>query len=231
MAKSIDLSGQVFGKLTVKSMTKVSNHNGMFCICICECGQECIKSSRNLRSKKCKSCGCSNNQSDILKFKRENPNATQEEILQFRIKSHIKEENGCWIWQATIGKDGYGRIEINKTGMNAHRASYIAFKGKIEGNQCVCHNCPGGENRACVNPDHMFLGSHKENTHDMVKKGRSNWETCRKFPIGTREKVAELRKTGMIYREIADKLGLTLHQVTSLWQNYNRKKLAPKQNL
>lgn len=165
---------------------------------------------------------------ETIKFKKENPHATEQEILQFRIKSKIKEVNGCWEWQGNINVNGYGHIEVKGKGMNAHRASWIAYNGDIESRTVVCHNCPNGDNRRCVNPDHLFIGSHKDNTRDMVNKGRDNWYTCRKFPVGTMERAGELRIQGKMYREIMVELNLTMDQVKSLLQNYkrNQKKLS-----
>jgi hypothetical protein len=58
----------------------------------------------------------------------------------------------------------------------------------------------------------------------MINKKRDNWETCRKFPLGTREKVGELREQGKMYREIMVEVGLTMDQVKSLLQSYKRQK-------
>ena len=56
----------------------------------------------------------------------------------------------------------------------AHRLSWEFANGPIPQGLEVCHNCPGGDNPHCVRPDHLFLGTQAENTHDMVKKGGSS---------------------------------------------------------
>jgi hypothetical protein len=80
------------------------------------------------------------------------------------MKKVLKQPNGCWDWQAQLDKGGYGRFQ-NKA---AHRWSYQYFKSD-PGQLLVCHNC---DNRKCVNPDHLWIGSHQDNMRDMMKKGR-----------------------------------------------------------
>lgn len=77
----------------------------------------------------------------------------------------------CWIWTGFKNKKGYGRVNINKTPRNAHRVSWIIKNGLIKEGFLVLHHC---DNPSCVNPKHLFLGTPKDNTQDMLKKGRHN---------------------------------------------------------
>lgn len=127
--------------------------------CLCECGNFTIVGKDALTAKKTRSCGCLiSPPKDKYLIK-----------LQERLFKKTKEENGCWIWMK--GKDlyGYGRTTIKNTSISAHRASWIAWKGDIPDKIYVLHKC---DNPQCINPDHLFLGTQKDNMKDMISKKR-----------------------------------------------------------
>jgi len=84
--------------------------------------------------------------------------------------SHVKKvESGCWEWQLSVSDRGYGRVTFHPKTYRTHIVAYFLSKGDIPKGKFVCHTC---DNPRCVNPDHLWLGDPKDNTHDMIVKGR-----------------------------------------------------------
>lgn len=97
---------------------------------------------------------------------------SQKARNRFWKRVDVKNSNEeCWLWSGAKSKNGYGQLVINgTTRVLAHRVSYFLKNGE-PGNLMVCHTC---DNPSCVNPSHLFLGTHTDNVHDMMKKGRGN---------------------------------------------------------
>jgi HNH endonuclease len=93
-----------------------------------------------------------------------------EQRFWCRVKKGLADE--CWLWSGSTNKKGYGRITLGSRAAGverAHRVSWLLFRGEIPDGLCVLHRC---DNPPCVNPSHLFLGTKRDNTADMVSKGR-----------------------------------------------------------
>lgn len=80
-----------------------------------------------------------------------------------------KNENGCWEWKKSLNARGYGQMRVNGQTRELHKISYRAFKGPVDNGLYVLHKC---DNRKCINPDHLYLGTQKDNMRDRFEKER-----------------------------------------------------------
>ncbi len=104
--------------------------------------------------------------------------------LESRFWSKVNKTESCWLWTAmTIA--GYGRIRMGGKLVGAHQVSWRLHRGPVPNALVVCHNCPGGDNPNCVNPNHLFLASQTENLRDGARK------RMRKQPEANPEEMGE----------------------------------------
>ncbi|WP_082903520.1 HNH endonuclease [Devosia elaeis] len=116
----------------------------------------------------------------------------------------IPEPNsGCWIWLQSVNHRGYGQVQFRGKKAKAHRASWMANVGPIPDGQMVLHRC---DNRSCINPDHLFLGSAKDNTDDMVRKNRA---PNRKLSGEAVRQIRERKARGETYASMAAEFGVS----------------------
>ena len=161
MAKPLDITGIRFGMMTaIKFSHMVSRHS--LWTCSCDCGVVKTVYLLSLRNGDVVSCGC----------KRSAAKDPKTRILESVEKD---ETTGCWNWTLRKDHGGYGRLKVQMGARDlfrlegAHRYSYQIFKGNIPSGLEVCHSC---DNPSCVNPDHLWLGTHQQNMLDMHAKGR-----------------------------------------------------------
>lgn len=123
-----------------------------------------------------------------------------------RFWKFVQKTEGCWLWIGAVNDKGYGQIQQGRGlgAVLAHRVSYLIHFGEFDESLEVCHSC---DNPPCVNPSHLFLGTHQDNMDDMVRKNRGVFGHC-SIPDELAEQVKEMRQRGMSYERIGKELGV-----------------------
>jgi hypothetical protein len=116
-----------------------------------------------------------------------------------------KSSSECWLWTGAKDKRGYGKINIAGRYVQTHRAAWAEFKGD-PGSLYVCHHC---DTPACLNPEHLFLGTHLDNMSDMVQKDRHSKGPSLPQAKLTEELVRIIRATKISCRMWASAAGTT----------------------
>lgn len=146
--------------------------------------------------------------------------------LEERFWQRVEKTAICWLWKGGCSQHGYGIFSTTKRADNprkyhqtvAHRMAWELTYGPIPPGQEVCHNCPGGDNPRCVNPDHLFLGTQADNMRDAVRKGR-HYSHPRK--LSDAQAVFALMMRGRLSQKcLARALGVT---ATAIQQLHERK--------
>lgn len=112
--------------------------------------------------------------------------------ISIRLWSKVrKRRNGCFEWIGCKNERGYGVIHLDNKNTYTHRVSWILTNGPILNGMFVLHRC---DNPSCVNPDHLFLGTPKDNIQDMFSKGRDMHTKGFKYSEKTKSKMSESGK-------------------------------------
>jgi len=131
----------------------------------------------------------------------------------------VKKTDGCWLWTGRIGgRYGYGTFWDNdrKRNVPAHRVSFELSIGPIPKGLFVCHKCDNG---VCVNPNHLFLGTPKDNTADMLRKEREARGTrngAAKLKPENIPVIRELRRQGTSLDSIAERFGMSRERIRDI---------------
>lgn len=124
--------------------------------------------------------------------------------------NRVNQTDTCWLWTGAVRTDGYGHCRYQGNQVSCHRLAWTLTYGEIPIGLCVLHKC---DVRLCINPDHLYLGTKKDNSRDAIVRGR--WKPFQGEAHGS-SKIDEvavrlifgLSKTGLTHEEIGEQVGL-----------------------
>lgn len=139
-------------------------------------------------------------------------------------------DDECWNWMGSKDTKGYGKFHSRENGKNiypgAHRVAYTLTCGKIPSGMFICHHC---DNPLCCNPNHLFLGTRKDNIDDMMRKGRGKWMKGEENPNSKLtekdvDNIFKFRKLGESTIEISWRFGVSQATISAILSGkaYNR---------
>jgi hypothetical protein len=186
------MTGRRFGLLTVVERAPNDKFGNVYWRCSCECGEKRLVRAYHLREGRFFTCG--------------------KPSCRFWEKVHVPEDpNACWEWTGAVRDDGYGVFKVGGATVRSHVFSFEKhFKRAPSEGLFVCHKC---DNRRCVNPTHLFQGSHQDNMADMQQKGRARSGPAIILSATQRNAMRRDFERGVTYPELATYYGVTARTV------------------
>ena len=140
------------------------------------------------------------------------PKLSYDQVVRFW--QNCLQTDGCWEWTGAISDFGYGVFYCHNDKYMAHRVAYSLAIGSISFGLCICHTC---DNPGCVNPKHLFLGTHQDNMDDMAAKGRSGSSAGKSRPPRklSHEQVLEIRLDSRRLKDIAPNYGVSMSLISN----------------
>lgn len=145
--------------------------------------------------------------------------------IELRFFKHTRKTPSCWVWTASTNQWGYGRLGYgrrnNPKKIAAHRLSWSIHNGTIPEGKLVLHKC---DNRKCVNPKHLYLGTSQDNSNDMVRKKRHMFGESHNRAKLTIEQVKEIRElchSGIRQVDIGNAYGISQFAVSLINRRIN----------
>lgn len=137
------------------------------------------------------------------------------DVLTFlrKTETHGLSEDECWSWGGAGKGNGYGNVNVLGRTTGAHRVSYQLFVGDIPDGMDVCHKC---DNRWCVNPRHLFVGSRSTNMKDMKLKGRGAGGNRKHLKETHIQEIRRRLNAGARPRDVAEQMGVNYSTVTAI---------------
>ncbi len=188
------LAGARFGRLIAIERIWIADKRYYYWRCRCDCGNEKLVRGGNLQCGTTRSCGC------LYRLSREE--------AESRFWSRVKKTAGCWEWQGSTNADGYGQSPLHAFPGErfAYRIAWIITNGPIPAGVEFLHSC---DNRRCVRPDHLSLGTHALNMFDASMKGR----LAKKL---TMDDARRIRQEAGTLAEIAKRWGVCFQLISSI---------------
>ena len=163
----------------------------------------------------------------MSKWQKDNPKyKSLDDLFKERTKTNI---NGCHIWIGWVDKKGYGSTWWRGKSRKTHHLAWINAHPDqpITKGLNVCHNCPGGDNRACISPSHLWAGTAEDNVLDAMTKGRMKFDHLDAYrggesSIGAKitesdvHEIRRLRLEGATVSELMAKFPLKMSQLSRI---------------